>query len=167
MGRRAVLWVLPLLLGALPADAAPAGLAGYYRIPLPGQGAGALVLAVASCGADRYCGKLVDLGPLPAKDVRNPSPAAQGRALCGLDVLSLTYDGTAGESSIHLLHGTFYDPRTGDENAANLWLGTGGELHVSARSGQPVVSRSYVRPSEVWQPVEAPQAACDATRPVS
>ena len=165
MGRRAVLWVLPVLLGALPAAAAPAGFSGYFRIPQAGPNS-ALVVAVASCGTDRYCGRLVDLGTLPAKDSRNPSRAAQDRALCGLDILTAADDG--GNSTLpHMFRGTFYDPRTGDQNTVSLWIGEGGEVHVSGHAGQPVLSRSYVRPQEVWQPVAQPQLACDATRPVS
>ena len=157
MGRRAVLWGLGLLLGAQPAAAAPAALAGYYRLPLADQ-SGALILAVAPCGADRYCGRLVDLGPLPAKDLRNPSREAQSRALCGLDILSFSDDDK--------LQGTFYDPRTGDQKAVGLWIGPGGEIHIDGRAGWPVVSRVYSRP-EIWQKVAGPQTACDAARPVS
>lgn len=163
--RRAVLWVLPVLLGTLPAAAAPAGLAGYYRIPQAGPNA-ALIVAVASCGTDRYCGRLVDLGALPSKDGRNPSRAAQDRALCGLEILSATDDGGSTPQP-HMMRGTFYDPRTGDENAVTLWLGGGGEVHVAGHAGQPVLSRSYVRPQQIWQPVAAPQIACDGARPVS
>jgi hypothetical protein len=163
--RRAVLWVLPLLLGAMPAAAAPAGLAGYYRIPQAGPSS-TLILAVAACGTDRYCGRLVNLGSLPAKDARNPSPAAQDRALCGLEILSVADDGSTARLP-HMLRGNFYDPRTGDNTTVGLWLDADGKAHVSGFAGQPILSRSYVRPEQIWQRVPEPQLACDGARPVS
>ncbi len=147
------------------AAAMPPGLAGYYTVMGNDQGNG-MVVEMRDCAGGRVCGRLVALGSLPAKDARNPSPKAQGRSLCGLDILSAAPD--AGPTpQLRLLRGTLYDPRSGDETAIVLWIGDDGALQVSGHSGRPILSRSYVRPKEFWQPATSAQAACEGTRPVS
>src|ERR1700761_4495676 len=148
MLRNAVIGVFLLTLGhAGSAAAMPTGLAGDYAVMGNDLGHG-MVVEMHDCTGGRVCGRLVALGTLAAKDAHNPSPKAQGRALCGLDILSVAADSGSAQQQ-RLLRGTLYDPRSGDETAVVLWIGDGGELQVTGHSGRPVFSRTYVRPKEI------------------
>ena len=163
MGRRAVLWVLPLLLGfAGPALALPPGIETYYAVMANERGRG-MALEMRDCDGGRICGRLVALGTLPAKDVHNPAKSARSRALCGLDILSVAAEDPAQPGT---LQGSFYDPRTGDENSVRLRLDHDHLLRVSGHAGQVVLSRSYMLRGEVWIPMPSVQALCEAA-PVS
>ena len=155
------------------ATAAPSvDLAGYYAVPnysmVLNEGPGPLVIAVYGCGAGNFCGKIAARGPLPEKDLANPVAASQGRALCGLDILTVSLaSGTAKNQAGAVLQGKFYDPRTGDDSVVQVRAEPNGELHVFGHAGRPIVSRTYVRHEEIWQRIAPLTASCEQVQPAT
>ena len=162
-----------LSIGSAAAAPAPAvDLVGYYAVPdysmVLNVRTGPMVVAVYSCGAGNFCGKIAARGPLSEKDLANPVEASRSRALCGLDILSVSItSATAKNQAGATLQGKFYDPRTGDDSAVQVHAGPKGELHVFGHAGRPIVSRTYVRPEEVWQRVAPLTASCEQAQPAT
>lgn len=157
-------------LGALslggPADAAsspPADIAGYYRLPesdLPPAPPVPVIVEIYGCGDAQFCGRIAGHGWLPETDSYNPRPESRARLLCGLEILTL-------RRSADRLRGKFYDPRSGDDTVIDLRISKTGDLQVTGHSGQPILSRAYVRGMAVWQRVTPPQPGCGQPRPSS
>ena len=84
--------LLALLTLSDAARAAP-DIAGYYLMPpnslLASPWRAATVVALYPCNTDKFCGRIMALGDLPATDAKNPEPARRQRALCGLQILEL------------------------------------------------------------------------------
>jgi uncharacterized protein (DUF2147 family) len=146
------LW-LPVVFALLPmvASAAPAvtDIAGQYR----SAGTG-MVVTIGACDGGRMCGRIVALGALPATDSNNPTPALQARPLCGLPVL----DGLEWQNGSW--RGSLYEPQNGTNYTVSMTPENGGAVRVSGHSGRAVLSRTMIRPFEVWELVATPITPC-------
>ena len=95
-------------------------------------------IAVADCGGDSLCGRIVwlrtprDEAGRPKRDVMNPDPALRDRPLCGVAVLDglLPVPDEPGRWSA----GSFYDPRDG----------RGYGLAATRASADVLVARVYI-----------------------
>jgi hypothetical protein len=58
--------------------------------------------------------------------------------------------------------GVFYDPQNGTSYAIALAPAGTAAMRVTGYSGQPILSRTYKRPVEVWERVTSPPATCGA-----
>jgi hypothetical protein len=97
-----------------------------------------VAIAVARCGGDSLCGRIVwlrtarDDAGRPKRDAMNPDSALRDRPLCGLTVLDglLPVPGEPGRWDA----GSFYDARTGRSYG----------LLASRRSADVLVARVYI-----------------------
>ena len=115
-----------------------------------------MVVAIAACDGSHLCGRIVALGQLPPTDTNNPTPALQMRPLCDLQVLVI--DGPEWQKGD--IRGSFYEPQNGTDYAISVAPAANGTLRVTGHSGRAVLSRTMVRPFEIWERVASPAAPC-------
>lgn len=118
------------------------------------------VIAIAACGQDRICGRIVGLGKLPATDTQNPDAGLKARALCGLEVL--TADKT-GDSMVdrRLWQGKLYHAERGTSYFVTVHLLEKGDLTVRGNTHVMGMTRSF-QFMQTWQRTTASYVACTA-----
>jgi uncharacterized protein (DUF2147 family) len=131
--------------GSGPANAAEAGVRGYWQEP---SGA---VIQIAQC-AEALCLKIVALAPgdHPHTDVHNPDEKLRGRPLCGLRV---GQDFTQTDSQ-HADGGHVYDPRSGRTYSGSM-TAQGNTLKLRGYLGIELLGRT-----QTWTRVGQGHATC-------
>lgn len=132
----------------------PASLVGHF-VTTPGGP----TIAIAECGVDKFCGRIVTLGKLPATDTRNPNAADRARGLCGLTVLALTKSRST-RPERPLWEGELYDAEKGTRYEVVAELRQDKTLGMRGRT-VPIVTRSFPF-TQHWERTLVPQVACTA-----
>ncbi|MDQ2803052.1 MAG: DUF2147 domain-containing protein [Pseudomonadota bacterium] len=127
----AMLFVLALVMRALPASAAAAPSSVGDWITANGRS----VVALEQCGAT-LCGRIVGIDRAPG----DPMPTDwHGRSQCGLTIMTdetPTPDGA--------WQGKITDPRDGSTYQTRLWLDAGGRLHLRGYIGIPLLGQTQI-----------------------
>ena len=105
-----------------------------------------VALAVAPCGGDALCGRIVwlrtprDDAGRPKRDAMNPDAALRGRPLCGLAVLDglLPVPGEPGRWAA----GSFYDPRDGRSYGLMATFASADVLVARVYVGMPFLGKN-------------------------
>src|SRR3954464_15644387 len=113
-----------------------------------------MIVAIGSCDSGRMCGRISGLGDLPPAVANNPTQELRVRPLCGLAVI----DGLEWQNGSW--RGTLYEPQTGTNYAISVAPVQNGAGRVTGYSGRPVLSRTLVRPFEIWERAMPGAAPC-------
>jgi len=134
-----------LLFASLAISAQPGGVLGNWRDP---DGS---VIQIDRCGA-YVCLWITSLSPTAPtdKDIHNPDPAWQGKALCGLKIGS----GFSLRDQDHAAGGTLYDPKSG-KTYHGMMTAEGARLVLRGYVGISLFGRS-----ETWTRPAAPVRGC-------
>lgn len=140
--RHETLAVFVMAILAAPALARPAQAASPIGTWLTQDHSG--VIAITPCGA-RLCGRIVGM---VQRLTNGAAPHdVHGQPECGLTIISVAPPSGSGGR----WHGSITDPDTGRVYSAELWVGTGGQLHLRGYIGLPLLGAT-----QTWTPYRAP-----------
>jgi uncharacterized protein (DUF2147 family) len=128
------------LLAATPVSARSPTPVGVWR-----DASERVLVRVYPCG-DRLCGKLVwfkwpnDDQGLPLVDLNNPDPALQMRPLLGLTILH----GLRRTEDDMWEDGEIYDPNSGENYRARMWIQDDGTLRVRTYELFPLFGETHI-----------------------